>query len=27
YAARPLLGFTRDDEQMIEDIIIRHLGK
>ncbi|EBN7407553.1 phage virion morphogenesis protein, partial [Salmonella enterica] len=24
---RPLLGFTRDDEQMIEDIIIRHLGK
>ncbi len=24
YAARPLLGFTRDDEQMIEDIIIRH---
>ncbi|HEB0915036.1 phage virion morphogenesis protein [Enterobacter cloacae] len=27
YEARPLLGFTRDDEQMIEDIIIRHLGK
>ncbi|EKN5574210.1 phage virion morphogenesis protein, partial [Salmonella enterica] len=27
YAARPLLGFARDDEQMIEDIIIRHLGK
>ncbi len=27
YDARPLLGFTRDDEQMIEDVIIRHLGK
>ncbi|MCK3721286.1 phage virion morphogenesis protein [Escherichia coli] len=27
YEARPLLGFTRDDEQMIEDVIIRHLGK
>jgi phage virion morphogenesis protein len=27
YPARPLLGFTRDDEQMIEDVIIRHLGK
>ncbi|MFP1529274.1 phage virion morphogenesis protein [Escherichia coli] len=27
YDARPLLGFTRDDEQMIEDAIIRHLGK
>ena len=27
YEARPLLGFTRDDEQMIEDVIISHLGK
>ena len=27
YEARPLLGFTRDDEQMIEDVIIRHLGR
>ncbi|MEB1038212.1 phage virion morphogenesis protein, partial [Citrobacter freundii] len=27
YEARPLLGFTRDDEQMVEDVIIRLLGK
>lgn len=27
YEARTLLGFTRDDEQMIEDVIISHLGK
>lgn len=27
YEARQLFGFTRDDEQMIEDVIIRHLGK
>lgn len=27
YEARPLLGFTRDDEQMIEDVILSHLGK
>ncbi|EIP2792146.1 phage virion morphogenesis protein [Salmonella enterica] len=27
YAARPLLGFTHDDEQMIEDVILSHLGK
>ena len=27
YEARLLLGFTRDDEQMIEDVIIRHIGK
>lgn len=27
YPARPLLGFSRDDEQMIEDIIIQHLSQ
>ncbi|WPI65433.1 phage virion morphogenesis protein [Klebsiella oxytoca] len=27
YEARQLFGFTRDDEQMIEGVIIRHLGK
>lgn len=27
YEARQLLGFTRDDEQMIEDVILSHLGK
>lgn len=27
YEARPLLGFSRDDARMIEDLIIRHLGK
>ncbi|EGE7082474.1 phage virion morphogenesis protein, partial [Escherichia coli] len=27
YEARPLLGFTHDDEQMIEDVILSHLGK
>ncbi len=27
YEARLLLGFTRDDEQMIKDFIIRRLGK
>ncbi|HHG8788886.1 TPA: phage virion morphogenesis protein [Citrobacter sedlakii] len=26
YESRQLFGFTRDDEQMIEDVIIRHLG-
>lgn len=27
YEERQLLGFTRDDEQMIEDVILSHLGK
>ncbi|HIC5961528.1 TPA: phage virion morphogenesis protein [Salmonella enterica subsp. enterica serovar Litchfield] len=27
YEARPLLGFTHDDGQMIEGIILSHLGK
>jgi len=27
YEARQLFGFTHNDEQMIEDVIIRHLGK
>ncbi|ECM4499330.1 phage virion morphogenesis protein [Salmonella enterica subsp. enterica serovar Agona] len=27
YEVRPLLGFTHDDEQMIEDVILCHLGK
>lgn len=27
YPARPLLGLSRDDEQLIEDVIISHLGK
>ncbi len=27
YEARPLFSFTPDDEQMIEDVIISHLGK
>lgn len=27
YQARPLFGFSRGDEQIIEDVIIRHLGK
>lgn len=27
YEARPLLGFTRDDEQMIEEVVIKHLSQ
>lgn len=27
YQARPLFGFSQGDEQIIEDVIIRHLGK
>lgn len=27
YDARPLFGFTRDDEQMIEEVIIKHLSQ
>ncbi|WP_183047684.1 phage virion morphogenesis protein, partial [Salmonella enterica] len=27
YAARPLLGFTRDDEQMIENVIVSFLNR
>lgn len=26
YEARPLLGFTRDDEKMIEDVMLNHLS-
>lgn len=27
YEARPLFSFTHDDEQVIEDLVIRRLGK